>query len=79
MAQSPRLASIPVVVLTAFDARDDLPTGRPVLHSPLDGALLLELVRTILEQERRLAFSLQEPPSDLLPHPANLPSHPGKR
>jgi CheY-like chemotaxis protein len=79
MAQSPRLASIPVVVLTAFDARDDLPTGRPVLHKPVEGALLLDLVRTLLDQERRLAFSLQEPPSDLMPRPANVLFYPGKR
>jgi CheY-like chemotaxis protein len=67
MGASPRLAAVPVVVLTAFDDLHDLPSGRPVLHKPMERDLLLDLVRTVLEQERLGGFSLEEPPSDLLP------------
>lgn len=70
LEESPRLASIPVVVLTAFDGRDDLPSGRPSLHKPVDGVTLLDLVHTIFEQQLGLAFALQEPPTDLLPRPS---------
>jgi CheY-like chemotaxis protein len=79
MGESPRLARVPVVVLTAFDARDDLPAGRPALHKPMDGALLLDLVHTLLDQDRQLAFSLEEPPSDLMPRASHPPLHPIKR
>ena len=67
MGESPRLAPIPVVVLTAFDTRDDLPEGRPALHKPVDAATLLDLLHTLFAQQRELQFSLQEPPSDLMP------------
>ena len=45
MSHSPRLAPIPVVVLTAFGTRDDLPAGRPVLHKPVDVETLIDLAR----------------------------------
>jgi CheY-like chemotaxis protein len=67
MGASPRLAFVPVVVLTAFDDRRDLPSGRAVLHKPIDRDLLFELVRTVLDLERSGGFSLEEPPSELLP------------
>jgi CheY-like chemotaxis protein len=78
MGESPRLAAVPVVVLTAFDARDDLPAGRPALHKPIEAALLLDLVRALLEQDRKLAFALEEAPSDLMPRPSDAHTHPAK-
>ena len=44
---SQELSAIPVVVLTAYDARADLPAGRPSLHKPLDPDVLLDLVSTV--------------------------------
>jgi len=79
MSQSPRLASVPVVILTSFDARDDLPVGRPALHKPMDGALLLELLHTLLDQDRQLAFALEEAPSDLMPRASQPAPPPSKR
>jgi CheY-like chemotaxis protein len=67
MEANPRLAAIPVVVLTSFDACTDLPAGRSVVHKPIDGALLLDLAHSLIEQERQLEFSLSETPSDLMP------------
>ena len=67
MEKSPRLAHIPVVVLTAFGSRADLPRGRSILHKPIEGPLLLDLTDALLDQDRRLAFSLSEPPTDLMP------------
>ena len=45
--KSSALSKIPVVVLTAYDARADLPPDRPSLHKPLDADVLLDLVRTV--------------------------------
>jgi CheY-like chemotaxis protein len=73
MERSPRLSGIPVVVLTAFDSRADLPIGRSIVHKPIEGPLLLDLTRALLEQDRRLAFSLDEPPSDLMPQRLGMP------
>jgi CheY-like chemotaxis protein len=67
MERTPRLAGVPVVVLTAFDSCADLPRGRSIVHKPIEGFLLLDLTRALLEQDQRLEFSLQEPPSDLMP------------
>lgn len=67
MEKNPRLARIPVVVLTAFGSRSDLPSGRSILHKPIEGPLLLDLTDALLEQDQRLAFSLSEPPTDLMP------------
>jgi CheY-like chemotaxis protein len=67
MSESPRLAEVPVVILTAFGAGPELPVGRPMLHKPVDDEVLRGLVDELLVQRRRLAFALEEPPSDLLP------------
>jgi CheY-like chemotaxis protein len=67
MGDSPRLAEIPVVVLTAMGEGEDLPPGRSVLHKPIDGDVLRGLVGALIAQRARLRFSLDEPPSDLLP------------
>jgi CheY-like chemotaxis protein len=57
MADDPRLSSLPVVVLTGFDAREGLPPGRQVLHKPVDAAVLLELTRS---NARRRGSPLRE-------------------
>jgi len=67
MSESPRLAEVPVVLLTAFGDGPELPTGRPVLHKPVDDDLLRALIEELLAQRENLAFALEEPPSDLLP------------
>jgi CheY-like chemotaxis protein len=61
-----RLSAVPVVVLTASDVQEHLHPHYPVLHKAVDSDLLLAAVRTMLEQTRT-AFSLEEPPSELLP------------
>lgn len=48
MQESPALRDVPVVVLTGFDSRYDLPSGRPVLHKPVDACLLVMVVRSVL-------------------------------
>jgi len=48
MQQTPALRDVPVVILTGFDARYDLPPGRPVLHKPVDACLLVLVVRSVL-------------------------------
>jgi CheY-like chemotaxis protein len=65
--ENPRLADVPVVVLTAFGSGDCAPAERPVIHKPVDADVLCGLVDELLSQRRRLTFSLTEPPSDLLP------------
>lgn len=67
MEGSPRLASVPVVILTAFDTRPELPLGRSILHKPIEAPLLLDLTRALVDQEQSLRFALCEPPSDLMP------------
>jgi CheY-like chemotaxis protein len=52
MAEDPRLADIPVVVLTSFTDRDDLPANRPVLHKPVDDEALVETVDDMLAEKR---------------------------
>jgi CheY-like chemotaxis protein len=49
MSSQPDLTGIPVIVLTAFDAREDLPVDRKVLHKPIDADVLCDLVRHVLE------------------------------
>jgi len=44
MAREDALRDLPVVVLTAFEERADLPNGRPVLHKPFDDEVLRDLV-----------------------------------
>jgi CheY-like chemotaxis protein len=48
MQESHALRDVPVVVLTAFDVRYDLPPGRPVLHKPVEPGLLVMVVRSVL-------------------------------
>jgi CheY-like chemotaxis protein len=67
MDASPLMARVPVIVLTAFSPHDDLPRGRHVMRKPVDARLLLDLTQTLLRQDERLAFSLNEAPSDLMP------------
>jgi two-component system, chemotaxis family, chemotaxis protein CheY len=67
MSESPRLAEVPVVVLTAFGDGAELPACRPVLHKPVDDEVLRALIDELLAQRQRLLFALEEPPSDLLP------------
>ncbi len=67
MDASPVMARVPVIVLTAFSSQDDLPRGRHVMRKPVDGALLFDLAQTLLQQDERLTFSLNEAPSDLMP------------
>ena len=55
------------VVLTALSAHEELPRGRCVMRKPLDPPLLLDLAHTLLQQDERLTFTLNEAPSDLMP------------
>jgi CheY-like chemotaxis protein len=70
MREDPRLAEIPVVVLTSLHDDANAPPGQHVLHKPVDDAIVRAVVDTLLMQKRGLAFALQEPPSDLLPRHA---------
>jgi CheY-like chemotaxis protein len=47
MRASPPLASVPVMVLTAFSARVGLPNDCRVLHKPLERDVLLAEVRAL--------------------------------
>jgi CheY-like chemotaxis protein len=49
MARRPRIARVPVLVLTALDMRNDLPPGRAVLHKPVERELLLHVTRAMLD------------------------------
>lgn len=62
---NPTLASLPVVVFTAAGEAgvNDRALNRPVLRKPIDLDLLLEMVNKICEA----GWTLNEPPSDLLP------------
>jgi CheY-like chemotaxis protein len=52
MGESPRLSDVPVVVLTAFGERDNLPPMRPILHKPVDEEVLYDVVEDLLAQAR---------------------------
>jgi CheY-like chemotaxis protein len=67
MDGSPRLARVPVVVLTAIHSPDTRSAGRYVVHKPIDAQTLLDLAQALLDQDRQIAFSLREAPSDLMP------------
>jgi DNA-binding response OmpR family regulator len=54
MYDEPRLATVPVVVLTSLDSRDGLPVGPPTLHKPVDSAVLLDLVNAMLARHDAL-------------------------
>lgn len=63
MRESPRLAEIPVVVLTSLHDDANAPPGQPVLHKPVDDEIVRAVVDTLVMQKRGLDFSLQAPPS----------------
>jgi CheY-like chemotaxis protein len=71
MRESPRLAEIPVVILTSLLDDANAPAGQPVLHKPVDDEIVRAVVDTLLTQRRGLAFALEEQPSDLLPRRAS--------
>ncbi len=48
LGSDPRLAAVPVVVVTADGERADAPAGRPVIHKPLDCEVLGQLVEDLL-------------------------------
>jgi CheY-like chemotaxis protein len=68
LKKSPDLASIPVVVFTAAGEPtvSDRGLERPVLRKPIDLDLLLEMIIKICAA----GWSVQAPPSDLLPKAA---------
>jgi DNA-binding response OmpR family regulator len=47
MERTARLADIPVIVLTAFDAGVGLPAGCRILHKPLEREVLLAEARAL--------------------------------
>jgi CheY-like chemotaxis protein len=65
LKKSPELGSLPVVVFTAAGEPtvSDLALSRPILRKPIDLDLLLAMITKICEA----GWSLDEPPSDLLP------------
>jgi CheY-like chemotaxis protein len=67
MGERPRLSTIPVVVLTAYGEGEEMPSGRPVIHKPVDADLLRRLLCELLEQSRAAGVDAAEVPSDLLP------------
>jgi two-component system, chemotaxis family, chemotaxis protein CheY len=81
MEERPRLSTIPVVVLTAFSEGEETPSGRPVIHKPVDADLLRRLLSELLEQSRATSVDVAEVPSDLLPRPrhhrSGAPPKPG--
>ena len=70
MRESPRLAEIPVVVMTSLHDDANAPPGQPVLHKPVDDEIVRAVVATLLMQKRGLALALQEAPSDRIPRHA---------
>ena len=52
MRKTAALANVPVVVLTAFGERADLPPGCAVLHKPVDAIVLRDRVRVLLSTPR---------------------------
>jgi CheY-like chemotaxis protein len=63
MRENPRLADIPVVVLTSLHDDANAPPGQPVLRKPVDDEIVRAVVDTLLMQKQRAAFALKEPPS----------------
>jgi CheY-like chemotaxis protein len=65
LAKVPRLAVVPVVVLTAAGDPASLvgKVAKPIVRKPIDLDLLLQLVKDCCN----LAVTLDKPPSDLLP------------
>jgi CheY-like chemotaxis protein len=62
MYGDPRLATVPVVVLTSLDSRDGLPVGPPTLHKPVDREVLLDLVHTLLDRHDALVEASPDAP-----------------
>ncbi len=67
MRESPRLAEIPVLILTSLHDDAIRPVGHQVLHKPVDGEVLPAVVDALLAHSRAEEFALQESPSDALP------------
>ena len=65
LKKDPKLSTLPVVVFTAAgDSRvQDRVAMKPVLRKPIDLDLLLEMVNKICEA----GWTIEEPPSDLMP------------
>jgi CheY-like chemotaxis protein len=65
LRKNPALAALPVVVFTAAGESgvNDRGLQKPVLRKPIDLDLLLEMVNKICEA----GWTIDEPPSDLLP------------
>jgi outer membrane protein OmpA-like peptidoglycan-associated protein len=47
MRQSPRMRALPVIVLTAFDAAEEVPPGTLALHKPFERQLLLDAIQAV--------------------------------
>jgi CheY-like chemotaxis protein len=60
MYDDPRLASVAVLVLTSLDSRDALPVGPAILHKPVDGDVLLEVVHAMLGRHDELVAGSAE-------------------
>jgi CheY-like chemotaxis protein len=71
----PHLSTTPVVILTAY-GDTDTPPGRPVIHKPVDGDLLCQMVDELLAQDLAAGRGVGEAPKDLLPGPRRLARHP---
>ena len=52
MREHPRLSTVPVIVLTAYGEDGELPSGRAVIHKPIDDDLLCGLVAELLTQKQ---------------------------
>jgi CheY-like chemotaxis protein len=52
MREHPRLSAVPVIVLTAYGEEGQMPTGRAVIHKPIDDDLLCGLVAELLSQKQ---------------------------
>lgn len=52
MDESPPLAAVPVVVLTAFGEGETARPRRPMIHKPVESDLLLRLVHELTEPAR---------------------------
>jgi DNA-binding response OmpR family regulator len=57
MVVEARLATVPVIVLTSLDSREGLPVGPPTLHKPVDSAVMLDIVHSLLERHDALLAS----------------------
>ena len=67
MEERPRLATVPVLILTAFEEGPEAPADRPVIHKPIDADLLRVLVDELLRQGHTAHMPPDDGPGDLLP------------